>query len=115
MYVQECGTWMIDLVKVENRGAPSSWKSAVRDWMARARRGSGVASRIFGTTTRYLEARSSWGGRMVGPCVTPPPTPDPNATPAPTPNQPGPERTPRPTPKATPKPTPKPTKKPGNG
>ena len=108
MYVQECGTWMIDLVKVENRGAPSSWKAAVRDWMARARRGTGVASRIFGTTTRYLEARSSWGGRMLGPCATPSPTPDPNATPEP-------GETTDPDPGKPPKPPPKPTRKPGPG
>jgi hypothetical protein len=96
-----------------------------------------VRSSVFGTITRYLEARSSWGGQIVpnGPCATPKPTPDPNATvdPNATPGggndgnnqataKPGktpkptakPGKTPKPTakPDKTPKPTPKPTKKP---
>jgi membrane peptidoglycan carboxypeptidase len=127
IYVRECGTWMIDLVRAENRGAPNSWKAAVRDWMSRARRGTYVRSSVFGTATRYLEARSSWGGQMLGPCATPKPTPDPNATPDPdaTPgngNGPDAGKTPKPDktqkpektqkPDKTPKPTPKPTKKP---
>jgi membrane peptidoglycan carboxypeptidase len=123
IYVQMCGQWMIDPLRAENRGAPSTWKAAVRDWMARARRGPGVRSSVFGTTTRYLEDRSSWGGQIVpnGPCVTPSPTPaptvtpDPDAEPTPRPDRTQrPERTPRPTerPDKTPKPTPRPTKRP---
>jgi hypothetical protein len=99
--------WMVDPLRAENRGALGSWKNAVRDWMARARRGPYVRSSVFGTTTRYLEARSSWGGPIVGPCPTPPPTPKPSA-----PTETAEPGEPTPKPDKTPKPTPKPTKKP---
>ncbi|MFO1539256.1 MAG: transglycosylase domain-containing protein [Chloroflexota bacterium] len=132
IYTRKCGGWMVDPLAAENRGAPGFWKTAVRDWMARASRGVGRASGEFGTVTRYLEDRSSWGGPIAPSgegCPTPKPdkspdpsaspdpnaTPDPDATPAPTPRRtPRPDRTPRPTrpPQETPRPTPPPTPNP---
>jgi membrane peptidoglycan carboxypeptidase len=111
-YRQVCGQWMVDPLKAENRGAPGSWKSAVRDWTNRARRGTGVRSGTFGTTTAFQEERSSWGGPIapLGPCATPKPTPVP-ATPRPVVAGGGGDR-PRPTVRPTPRPQPKPDPKP---
>jgi penicillin-binding protein 1A len=111
IYVQDCGTWMVDPLRAENRNR-DQWKDDVRSWIARARMGTGVRSSTYGTTTRFLEARSSWGGPIVGPCPTPPPTPAPTpVAPAPT-ADPGGEPEPRPVPERTPRPTPRPTPKP---
>jgi membrane peptidoglycan carboxypeptidase len=110
LYSQKCGMWMVDPVKAEPR---ERWKDDVRDWARRARRGQGVASRVFGTITLHLEDRSSFGGPVTdgGGCPTPKPTPLPTAE-APGPDDPDPEPTRRPRATPTPEPTPRPTCRP---
>jgi hypothetical protein len=106
MYVNQCGTWMVDPTRIENKGA--SWgKSDARDWAIRAQRGQYVRSRRYGTLTTYFFGRSSWGGPIYvqGRCFAPSPTPSetpPGGSAEPT-------RKPRPTP------TPEPTKDNGGG
>jgi membrane peptidoglycan carboxypeptidase len=113
IYVQECGGWMVDPVRAENPGAPSTWKAADRDWAARAQKGQYVYGR-WHTGTAYFWGRNSWGGPVVsGPCTAASPSPGasggPTASPGVTPK---PGHTPKPTPEPTPKHTPTPTHKP---
>jgi membrane peptidoglycan carboxypeptidase len=108
LYTQQCGTWMVDPVKAENRGAPAIWTNADRDWARRAARGPGVAG-AYGTRTSYFWGRASWGGPITsgGPCITPPPaTPTPRPTPEPTATSPDTTPGPQPTPRRTPRPRP---------
>jgi membrane peptidoglycan carboxypeptidase len=77
IYSGSCGGSVINLLAAENRGAPASWRSAVRDWMSRARSGPYVRSR-WGTRTAYFFGRSSWGGVIGSPdggCPAPPTAP----------------------------------------
>jgi membrane peptidoglycan carboxypeptidase len=65
LYERACGTWAVNPVKAEL--GPGSWDDDVRDWLQRARRGVGVAGRLD-SRTAYFWGRSSWGGRLAGPC-----------------------------------------------
>jgi len=126
LYRQMCGTWFVDLTKVED-GQPERWIAAALDWMDRARRGTGRRG-PQGTTTAHLFGRDDWGGFIapldcsLAPTPTPPPigeplpsTPPPEGTPPPD-GTPRPDRTPRPTepPGPTPTPEPPPTPPPPN-
>ncbi len=71
MYEQRCGSWVVDMVNAENKGAPDSWKSAVRGYMRR--RGSVAAGPIA----------PPGDGCYVAP--TPKPTKPPKAAPVPRP------------------------------
>jgi membrane peptidoglycan carboxypeptidase len=113
LYTATCGTWMVDPVKAENKGAPAYWVAAVRDWARRASRGVGVMGALD-TRTAYFFGRGSWGGPITvnGSCGPPPtsaPTPDPDATPRPPRDTPAPDATPRKTPRVRPTPKPDPT------
>jgi membrane peptidoglycan carboxypeptidase len=97
LYRQMCGGWFVDLTKVE-RDAPQAWQAADADWMARARRGTGIKSDT-GTRTAYLPGREDWGGPLA-PTSCPTPAPRPTASPPPdgqpTPAPPGPPGPPGP-------------------
>jgi membrane peptidoglycan carboxypeptidase len=118
IYTQQCGQWMVDLTKSENKGAPSTWIQADKNWSQRAAQGPGVGGQ-YGTATTYFFQRSSWGGPIYdGQCSAPSPSPSvgpngpPTPTPTPTPTAPPthhPHPTPTPTPRAHPTPTPTPT------
>jgi membrane peptidoglycan carboxypeptidase len=80
IYTQGCGSYLVNLMPAENRGAPDTWKAAVRDWMYRARSGTYVRGR-WGTGTAYFWGRSSWGGPVGSPdgvCSAPQVTRDPS-------------------------------------
>jgi membrane peptidoglycan carboxypeptidase len=66
IYSQGCGVYQVNPLRAENRGAPDTWKAAVRDWMYRARSGTYVRGR-WGTGTAYFFGRSSWGGTVASP------------------------------------------------
>jgi hypothetical protein len=70
LYSLSCGTWSVDPLKAEL--GPRSWDRDVADWLARARRGTGVQGRL-GSSTAYFWDRSGWGGRLAGPCYVPRP------------------------------------------
>jgi membrane peptidoglycan carboxypeptidase len=70
LYSQSCGSWAVDPVKAEL--GPRSWNDDVQDWVNRARRGVGVTGRLD-SRTAYFWGRSSWGGRLAGPCYVPRP------------------------------------------
>jgi membrane peptidoglycan carboxypeptidase len=70
LYSRACGTWVVDPVKAEL--GPRAWDRDVRDWLARARRGTGVEGR-YDSRTAYFWGKSSWGGRLAGPCPAPRP------------------------------------------
>ena len=70
LYAQACGSWVVDPVKAEL--GPRSWDDDVADWVARARRGTGVLGTL-GSRTSYFWGRSGWGGRLAGPCPAPKP------------------------------------------
>ncbi|MFL5777803.1 MAG: transglycosylase domain-containing protein [Chloroflexota bacterium] len=70
LYSQACHDWRVDPVKAEL--GPSSWIPDVEDWARRARRGPGVEGQ-YQTKTAYLMNRTSWGGKLVGPCEKPKP------------------------------------------
>lgn len=70
LYEQACGTWVVNPLKAEL--GPSAWDDDVADWLARARRGPGVLGPLD-TRTAYFWGRSSWGGRLAGPCPAPKP------------------------------------------
>jgi membrane peptidoglycan carboxypeptidase len=74
LYSRACGTWVVDPVKAEL--GPRSWDDDVANWVARARRGVGVAGSL-GSRTAYFWDRSGWGGRLAGAC---PPPPKPHVT-----------------------------------
>jgi peptidoglycan glycosyltransferase len=116
LYRQMCGSWYVDLTKVE-ANAPDRWMEADINWMERARRGAGRRG-PHGSETARLFGRIDWGGFIApvdclsAPTPTPPPT---GNTPPPT----GPDSSEppdgTPNPDGTPKPpkTPKPTDPPG--
>ena len=99
LYRRACGTWVVDPLRAE-RG-PKGWDKDVANWLSRARRGPGILGPLD-TRTAYFWGRSSWGGRLAGPC--PAPRPEPKPTPEPGPPGEG-DKPPKP-----PKPSP-----PGNG
>ena len=70
LYSESCGSWAVDPVKAEL--GPRSWNDDVQDWVNRARRGVGVTGRLD-SRTAYFWGRSSWGGRLAGPCYVPRP------------------------------------------
>lgn len=133
LYRQVCGRWYVDPMGVENERATAQWREDVRDWTARARRGTGVRHTRYDTTTAHLYFKNDWGGPLIpedpGSCGFPTPSfsfglpfpsyrPDPTSRPRPTDSPeptPTPTRAPRPTleplpsPEPTPEPTPKPT------
>jgi membrane peptidoglycan carboxypeptidase len=74
LYARMCGGWRVDPVKAEP--GPDSWKSDVADWLARARRGTGVRGE-HDSRTAYFWGERSWGGPLAGPCPRPKPTPPP--------------------------------------
>ena len=78
LYARACGGWRVDPLKAE-RG-PSRWNDDVANWMARARRGVGVAGQ-FDSRTAYFWGRSGWGGTIMGPCPKPKPKPKPKPEP----------------------------------
>ncbi|MGD8486923.1 MAG: transglycosylase domain-containing protein, partial [Chloroflexota bacterium] len=112
----------------------SSWNDAVKGWIRRARKGTGVGANVSPTKTTYTAYfyapyyqpyGSSWGGDFPpttscrkmpqadpSPEPTVEPSPEPSLSPAPE-TSPGPgepaEPTPEPEPVRTPRPTPKPT------
>ncbi len=110
LYRQMCGSWYVDLLKVE-AGKPERWLLADTDWMNRARRGPGRRGE-HNSVTAYLFGRVDWGG-FIAPldCATAPtPRPPPTGVPVPTPTPaPGPAVTPTPPPGPTPAPGPTPT------
>jgi membrane peptidoglycan carboxypeptidase len=70
LYSRACGSWVVDPVKAEL--GPRSWNDDVQNWVNRARRGVGVTGQ-FDSRTAYFWGRSSWGGRLAGPCPAPKP------------------------------------------
>jgi membrane peptidoglycan carboxypeptidase len=70
LYGRACGTWVVDPLRAEL--GPSAWDDDVANWLARARRGPGVMGPLD-SQTAYFWGRSSWGGRLAGPCPPPPP------------------------------------------
>ena len=101
LYRQMCNRWWIDLTRAE-QDRPQRWIDADIDWMARARRGTGVRGDTGGRTS-YLFGEDSWGGQIIPvdcalappPTLPPPPTPSPSPPPSPTPALP-PEQSPQP-------------------
>jgi penicillin-binding protein 1A len=106
LYARACGSWVVDPLKAEL--GPAGWRDDVANWLARARRGPGVAG-PHGTRTAYFWDRSGWGGRLAGPCPAPRPEPDPR------PDEPGPGDGGRPSAKPSPPPTPGPPGRGGGG
>jgi peptidoglycan glycosyltransferase len=108
LYRQMCGSWYVDLTKVE-ADQPERWLEADTDWMERARRGTGRRG-PNGSTTAHLFGRDDWGG-FIAPidCLSAPtPTPPPIGEPLPPtrpPATPRPGDTPTPKPDRTPQPT----------
>ncbi len=79
LYREACGgSWYVDPLKAEKNNAPEQWKSDVRDWTARARRGPGARSIPYGTLTSYFWGESTWGGPIIPSdpfgCASPSPT-----------------------------------------
>jgi membrane peptidoglycan carboxypeptidase len=74
LYSASCGGWGVDPVKAEL--GPSAWDGADANWLARARRGVGVAG-PSGTRTAFFWGRTGWGGRLAGQCAPPPAKPKP--------------------------------------
>jgi membrane peptidoglycan carboxypeptidase len=83
LYTQACGTWVVNPVAAEL--GPRGWDADVANWLARARRGVGVAG-PEGTRTAYFWGRSGWGGQLAGPCPAPSPQPTPGPSPGPQPS-----------------------------
>ena len=73
LYRRACGTWVVDPLKAEL--GPAAWNDDVANWLARARRGPGVMGPLD-SRTAYFWGRTSWGGRLAGPCPPPPPPPE---------------------------------------
>jgi peptidoglycan glycosyltransferase len=69
LYRMGCGGWSIDPLQAEL--GPTSWDADVLNWMARARRGVGVVGR-HGSATAYFWNQRSWGGPIMGSCVSRP-------------------------------------------
>jgi membrane peptidoglycan carboxypeptidase len=69
LYAQSCGGWRVDPVKAEL--GPASWDSSVAGWLARARRGVGIAG-PYGAKTAYFWGRTGWGGPLAGQCAPKP-------------------------------------------
>jgi peptidoglycan glycosyltransferase len=123
LYREMCGSWFIDLAKVE-AGKPDRWLEADLNWMERARRGIRVRG-PHGSTTAHLFGKQDWGG-FIAPIdcsLAPTPTPRPvTPPPLPTGPPPGPTDNPPPQPTGQPQPTenppppdPTPTAAPQNG
>lgn len=128
LYRQACGgSWYVDPLKAEKTNAPEQWKSDVREWTARARRGPGARSVPYGTLTSYFWGESNWGGPIIPSDPFGCASPDPSSSAEPVPSdeptdeptdEPAPTRTPRPDPTRTPRPdpsdepTPEPTPRP---
>jgi membrane peptidoglycan carboxypeptidase len=74
LYSRACGGWRVDPVKAEL--GPAEWRTDVRGWASRARRGPGVSG-PYGSRTAYFFGERSWGGEIVGPCPKPKPKPEP--------------------------------------
>ena len=69
LYRIGCGGWSVDPLQAEL--GPVSWEADVLNWMARARRGVGVVGR-YGSATAYFWGQRSWGGPILGSCVSRP-------------------------------------------
>jgi membrane peptidoglycan carboxypeptidase len=111
LYRQMCGSWFVDLTKVEAE-RPERWLEADISWMDRARRGPGRRG-PHGSSTAYLFGRQDWGG-FIAPvdCLSAPtPRPPPTGETLPPPRTQPPDQTPKPGDTPTPKP-PRPTKPP---
>jgi membrane peptidoglycan carboxypeptidase len=68
LYSRCGGSWAVNVVKAE-RG-PDHWLEDVRDWAARARRGTGVKGEL-NSSTAYFWFREGWGGPIAsGRCET---------------------------------------------
>jgi membrane peptidoglycan carboxypeptidase len=74
LYVRQCGGWRVDPLAAEL--GPRAWDRDVADWLARARRGTGVEGR-HESRTAYFWGERSWGGQLAGACYRPKPKPDP--------------------------------------
>ncbi|MEJ7753701.1 MAG: hypothetical protein WKF38_00810, partial [Candidatus Limnocylindrales bacterium] len=129
LYRQACGgQWFVDPLQAERDDAPDQWRTDVRSWMERARRGTGIRHPEYGTLTTYMWGADDWGGPIIpadpvgcappspsfGPFPSsglPTPEPDPTEEPEQTP-RPDPTRTPRPDPTREPRPDPTPTPRP---
>jgi len=72
LYSRACGGWRVDPVKAEL--GPAEWRTDVRNWAERARRGVGVIG-PHDSRTAYFFGESSWGGQIMGPCPKPKPKP----------------------------------------
>jgi membrane peptidoglycan carboxypeptidase len=70
LYTRMCGGWRVHPVKAEP--GPDAWRADVADWLARARRGTGVAGQ-YDSRTAFFWGQRSWGGPLAGPCPPPPP------------------------------------------
>ena len=81
LYRAMCGGWRVDPVKAEL--GPRAWRADVQDWLARARRGTGVGGR-HDSRTAYFWGESSWGGPLAGACYRPKPKPRPSRSRGPT-------------------------------
>ena len=69
LYRIACGSWRVDPVKAEL--GPVSWRDDVQNWLARARRGTGVVGQ-HDSATAYFWGERSWGGSLAGACYRPP-------------------------------------------
>ncbi|CAN5843075.1 hypothetical protein BH24CHL6_BH24CHL6_16280 [soil metagenome] len=107
LYRNMCDAWYVDLSQVEP-DSPERWKTALEDWMERAREGRNVRGE-HATRTDYLFRRSDWGG-PIAPLACPTPEPafgpgdDPTEQPEPGPATPEPEPEPEPEPSPEPEP-----------
>jgi hypothetical protein len=68
LYARACGGWRVDPLKAEL--GPKEWDADVADWLARARRGTGVGGR-HDSRTAYFWGERSWGGSLIGSCYRP--------------------------------------------
>lgn len=137
LYRRACGgRWFVDPLQAERDDAPDQWRTDVRSWTERARRGTGIRHPEYGTLTTYMWGADDWGGPLIPadpvgcappspsfgpfpsgglPTPEPDPTEEPERTARPDPTReprPDPTRTPRPDPTRTPRPDPTRTPRP---
>jgi membrane peptidoglycan carboxypeptidase len=108
LYTQACGGWRVDPVKAEL--GPRAWDRDVANWLARARRGVGVAG-PYDTRTAWFWQRTGWGGPLLGACAPkrePKPPKDSGPGPGPGPGDGGGHGGGKPKPTPPPAPTPAP-------
>jgi membrane peptidoglycan carboxypeptidase len=62
LYTRCGGSWAVDVIGAET--GPDDWHGDLRDWVARARKGTGVTGPLK-STTAFFWFRDSWGGPIA--------------------------------------------------